>query len=382
VPGLYESGGKRTLDIAGAAVALILAVPLLAVLALAVLVVLGRPVLFRQARIGRNGVPFAVLKFRSMAAGPGEDAARLGRFGRALRASGLDELPQLINVLRGEMSLVGPRPLPLDYLARFTAAEAGRHRVRPGLAGLAQAAGRNAVPWDRRLALDCVYARRPSLWGDLLLLLRCAWLVLRGRGVHAPGHATMPRFREVGDATATPTIATTPTPALPRGAGEGVGGVEEDEARGARRPGGTQRVGGQHLAARFLPAGGDVGAEGGQRRAVLLDEGSGGGAARERLQPERPGAGEGVQHRGILDCRPPCPGGVPQHVEQRLPDAVGGRPGGGAGGGDEAPPAMGAGDDPQAAPPTRPPAPAGGPACAAAPASGPSGRAGRGGPWG
>ncbi|MCO6414754.1 sugar transferase [Siccirubricoccus sp. KC 17139] len=193
---MYRRWGKRAFDLAGAALALALAAPLLALLALAVLAVLGRPVLFRQARIGSGGVPFTLLKFRSMVAGPGEDAARLGRFGRALRASGLDELPQLLNVLRGEMSLVGPRPLPVEYLPRFTPAQAARHAVRPGLAGLAQAAGRNAVPWERRLALDAEYARGPSFGGDLALLARSLWLVLRGRGVAAPGHATMPRLGE------------------------------------------------------------------------------------------------------------------------------------------------------------------------------------------
>ena len=130
-----------------------------------------------------------------MAEGPGEDAARLSRFGRALRASGLDELPQLLNVLRGEMSLVGPRPLPPDYLALYTERQARRLRARPGLAGLAQAAGRNAVPWGRRLALDARYAAaRPTFRGDALVLLRRLGVVLRGRGASAPGHATMPAF--------------------------------------------------------------------------------------------------------------------------------------------------------------------------------------------
>lgn len=192
--GWYARRGKRACDLAGAALLLVVLAPLCAVVAGAVLLALGRPVLFRQTRAGRDGRPFRLLKFRSMRAGPGEDAARLGRFGRALRASGLDELPQLVNVLRGEMSLVGPRPLPLRYLALFTAQQAARLRVRPGLAGLAQAAGRNAVPWGRRLRLDARYAARHSLCGDLCLLLRCAALVLRGRGVTAPGHATMPPF--------------------------------------------------------------------------------------------------------------------------------------------------------------------------------------------
>ena len=140
-----------------------------------------------------------------MAQGPGADAARLGRFGRALRASALDELPQLLNVLRGEMSLVGPRPLPPGYLALYTERQARRLLARPGLAGLAQAAGRNAVPWGRRLALDARYAERaPTFLRDALVLLRCLGVVLRGHGASAPGHATMPAFGGAGRATASP----------------------------------------------------------------------------------------------------------------------------------------------------------------------------------
>ena len=192
---MYERWGKRAVDAAGAALMLVLLSPVLAVVALAVLLALGRPVLFRQVRAGRGGRPFVLLKFRSMAAGPGEDAARLGRFGRALRASALDELPQLVNVLRGEMSLVGPRPLPPDYVALYTGRQALRLRARPGLAGLAQAAGRNAVPWRRRLALDARYAGRPARFAvDAAIGLRCLGVVLRGRGTSAPGHATMPAF--------------------------------------------------------------------------------------------------------------------------------------------------------------------------------------------
>jgi lipopolysaccharide/colanic/teichoic acid biosynthesis glycosyltransferase len=191
----YDRWGKRLFDMLGAAALLVLLAPLLALAGLAVLVVLGRPVLFRQCRSGLAGRPFTLLKFRSMAAGPGPDAARLGRFGRLLRGSAVDELPQLVNVLRGEMSLVGPRPLPPEYLALFSLAQAARLRVRPGLAGLAQAAGRNALPWAPRLALDAEYALRQTLAGDLRLLARCGLLVLRRRGAAAPGHATMPAFR-------------------------------------------------------------------------------------------------------------------------------------------------------------------------------------------
>jgi len=191
---VYERFGKRALDVCGASVLLVVLSPLFAGTAVAVWWALGRPVLFRQVRAGRGGVPFVVLKFRSMAAGPGDDAARLGRFGRALRASSLDELPQLLNVLRGEMSLVGPRPLPLEYVARYSSRQAQRLRVRPGLAGLAQAAGRNAVPWAERLELDARYAERVTLRGDVAAAWRCALLALRRRGVQADGHATMPVF--------------------------------------------------------------------------------------------------------------------------------------------------------------------------------------------
>lgn len=194
-PGWYGRWGKRGVDVVGATALLVLLSPLLVLVAGAVLVALGRPVLFRQVRSGREGQPFMLLKFRSMAAGPGDDAARLGRFGRALRASTLDEAPQLLHVLRGGMSLVGPRPLPPDYLSKFTPRQAERLGVKPGLAGLAQAAGRNAVPWEQRLELDARYAAGPTLLGDAAILARCLPLVLRGRGIAAPGHATMPAFR-------------------------------------------------------------------------------------------------------------------------------------------------------------------------------------------
>jgi lipopolysaccharide/colanic/teichoic acid biosynthesis glycosyltransferase len=199
IPDWYKRGGKRLLDLIGAGGLLLLLAPVLGLVALAVRMRLGRPVLFRQERAGRGGRPFTLLKFRSMAAGPGGDAERLSRFGRLLRASALDELPQLVNVLRGEMSLVGPRPLPIEYGPRYSSAQAARLRVRPGLAGLAQAAGRNALPWEPRLALDARYAARQSLGGDLALMLRCTVLVLRGRGASAPGHATMPAFRGEAD---------------------------------------------------------------------------------------------------------------------------------------------------------------------------------------
>ncbi len=192
---MYERWGKRALDVAGAALILLLAAPLLLAAMLMVRLALGSPVLFTQPRAGRGGHSFVLVKLRSLRDGPGDDAARMTRFGRWLRASALDELPQLLNVLRGEMSLVGPRPLLPSYTHRYTPRQALRLRVRPGLAGLAQAAGRNAVPWEDRLELDARYVEQVTLRGDLLIMLRCAWLLLRRRGATAPGHATMPEFR-------------------------------------------------------------------------------------------------------------------------------------------------------------------------------------------
>ena len=194
---MYRRFGKRGFDIIAAALLIAALAPVMAAIGLVVRVALGRPVLFRQARAGQHGAAFTVLKFRSLRDGPGDDAARMTRAGRLLRAVALDELPQLINVLRGDMSLVGPRPLPLDYLRHYSPRQSLRLAVRPGLAGLAQAAGRNAVPWEARLELDARYAETPPrLSRDLLLLLRCAALAATARGASAPGHATMPALQK------------------------------------------------------------------------------------------------------------------------------------------------------------------------------------------
>jgi len=198
---MYALWGKAWLDRGVAALALVFAAPVFALLALAVLLALGRPVLFRQRRAGRHGAPFTLLKFRSMHEGEAPDAARLSRFGRWLRASGLDELPQMINILRGEMSLVGPRPLPCDYTPLLSETEARRLWVRPGLFGLAQAEGRNALPWSRRLACDAQYADRsadqkPEFVTDFRIVLACCALLLRGHGASMPGHATSPSLQE------------------------------------------------------------------------------------------------------------------------------------------------------------------------------------------
>ncbi len=192
---MYERWGKRVLDIVGAMALLVATAPLWLMVALAVRLRLGSPIVFVQLRAGRGGQPFALLKFRSMRAGPGSDAERLDGFGRLLRRSGLDELPQLFNVLRGEMSLVGPRPLPLDYLQHYSARQARMLRVRPGIAGPGVAAGRNAVPWGLRLDLAVDYATTPpTLGADLRLILGTLRVWVSGRGASAPGHATSPPF--------------------------------------------------------------------------------------------------------------------------------------------------------------------------------------------
>jgi lipopolysaccharide/colanic/teichoic acid biosynthesis glycosyltransferase len=163
-------------------------------------VALGAPVLFRQRRPGRDGRPFTLVKFRTMrdavdANGRAlEDAARLTRFGSLLRATSLDELPELWNVLRGDMSLVGPRPLLMEYLPRYTATQQRRHDVRPGITGWAQVNGRNATSWEERLAQDVWYVEHQSFALDLRILLRTVRQVVIADGVAQAGHVTMPRF--------------------------------------------------------------------------------------------------------------------------------------------------------------------------------------------
>jgi lipopolysaccharide/colanic/teichoic acid biosynthesis glycosyltransferase len=196
---MYSRFGKRALDLAAALLLLALLAPVMAAVALLVRRRLGAPVLFRQRRAGLGGRPFPLLKFRSMAEGDAPDALRLSSFGRRLRASGLDELPQLLNVLRGEMSLVGPRPLPLAYVAHYSPRQALGLRVRPGIAGPGVAAGRNALPWAERLELAAAYAERPpTLGGDLALVAGTLRIWVSGRGSAAPGHATSPPFGGAG----------------------------------------------------------------------------------------------------------------------------------------------------------------------------------------
>lgn len=191
---------KRTLDIVIAASVLLITSPLLLLLALAVRLNLGTPVLFRQQRPGLHGRPFTMVKFRTMRDAVGRDgralpdADRLTPFGKLLRSTSLDELPELWNVLRGNMSLVGPRPLLMEYLDRYTPEQARRHEVRPGVTGWAQVHGRNAVSWDERFRLDVWYVEHQSLMLDLQILVRTFTTVLRRTGVSAQGEATMSVF--------------------------------------------------------------------------------------------------------------------------------------------------------------------------------------------
>ncbi len=192
---------KRAFDVVGAAGALLLLSPVLLVVAALIRATLGSPVLFRQQRPGRHATPFQILKFRTMqeAYGPSgdrlPDAERLTRLGRFLRRTSLDELPELWNVLKGEMSLVGPRPLLMEYLPLYDDQQARRHAVRPGITGLAQVSGRNALNWEEKFDLDVWYVDNRSFVLDLKILLRTVSKVLAGDGVSQPGRATAEPFR-------------------------------------------------------------------------------------------------------------------------------------------------------------------------------------------
>jgi len=192
---------KRLFDIALVLLAVPLWLPLLGLVAALVRVWMGTPVLFRQTRPGKDTVSFELIKFRTMSEerdAEGRllpDAERLTALGRFLRRTSLDELPELWLVLRGKMSLVGPRPLLPQYLDRYTPEQARRHEVRPGLTGLAQVSGRNALDWESRLALDVEYVDRQSFWLDLRILALTLWRVVWGSGVSAPGEATVEEFK-------------------------------------------------------------------------------------------------------------------------------------------------------------------------------------------
>jgi sugar transferase EpsL len=191
---------KRTLDVVVAAVALTLLAPLLLVVSAVVKFSLGPPVFFRQVRPGLHGQRFTLVKFRTMREPLADgrelfdEEERLTRVGRFLRTTSLDELPELFNVLRGDMSLVGPRPLLVEYLDRYSPEQARRHEVRPGITGWSQVHGRNAVAWEERFRLDVEYVERQSLWFDLRILALTVRQVLRLHEVKAPGHVTAPAF--------------------------------------------------------------------------------------------------------------------------------------------------------------------------------------------
>ena len=191
---------KRIFDFSIALALLIVLAPLLAVLALAVRWKLGRPLLFAQVRPGLHGAPFKFYKFRTMTEirdAAGEllpDAARLTPFGELMRKFSLDELPQLVNVANGDMSLVGPRPLLMEYLPLYNERQARRHSVRPGITGWAQVNGRNALDWEERFELDLWYVEHRSFWLDLRIIALTAWRMLRPQGISQPGHVTMPKF--------------------------------------------------------------------------------------------------------------------------------------------------------------------------------------------
>ncbi len=197
----YRQRGKRMLDVLGAATGLVLTVPVQAAAAVAVRRRLGSPVLFRQDRPGLGGRPFSLVKLRTMRDAVDEsgrvlpDGARLTPLGRRLRAWSIDELPELWNVLRGEMSLVGPRPLLMEYLDRYTPEQARRHEVRPGITGWVQVSGRNALSWEEKFELDVWYVDHVSLGLDLMILWRTVRAVVARDGISAAGHETMPEFK-------------------------------------------------------------------------------------------------------------------------------------------------------------------------------------------
>ena len=198
-PSRFYAPTKRLLDVAAASVGLIVAAPIMVVTAAAVRQNLGSPVLFKQERPGKDEKIFTLYKFRSMRdvdleKGLVTDADRLTKFGKLLRSSSLDELPSLWNVLKGDMSLVGPRPLLVEYLALYTDEQRRRHLVRPGITGLAQASGRNGLEWEETFALDVEYVDNRSLGADARILLQTLLTVLRREGISYPGQATIHRF--------------------------------------------------------------------------------------------------------------------------------------------------------------------------------------------
>ena len=202
--GPYERFIKRPQDFLCALLAIVVLSPVMLVTALLVRIKLGSPVLFKQERPGRYGRPFTLYKFRSMlppkdgVIDPAQDAARLTPFGKKLRSTSLDELPELFNILKGDMSVVGPRPLLMRYLDRYNAHQARRHEVRPGFTGLAQVNGRNAISWDEKFDWDVKYVDRITFLGDWKIIFETVRTVLKREGISAAGEATMEEFMGSG----------------------------------------------------------------------------------------------------------------------------------------------------------------------------------------
>jgi lipopolysaccharide/colanic/teichoic acid biosynthesis glycosyltransferase len=200
--------GKRTLDLVVGLVALVVSAPVMLVIAVLIWRKEGRPVLYRPTRTGLGERPFTMYKFRTMTEERDDqgrvrqDGERLTRFGAFLRATSLDELPQLLNVVSGEMSLVGPRPLLPQYVGRYSPEQRRRHDARPGLTGWAQVNGRNALSWEERFRLDVWYVDHMSLWLDLRIIAATVLRIARRQGITHPGHASMPEF--LGDGTEAP----------------------------------------------------------------------------------------------------------------------------------------------------------------------------------
>jgi len=197
----YVFYGKRILDLALIIPGLVFLLPFLAAAAFLVRIKLGSPVLFRQMRPGMQGKPFELYKFRTMNnkcdldGNLLPDAERLTKFGRLLRATSIDELPELFNVLKGDMSLVGPRPLLMQYLDRYTPEQARRHEVKPGITGWAQINGRNALTWEEKFKLDVWYVDNQSFWLDIKIIFMTIWKILKREGINQQGQATMEEFK-------------------------------------------------------------------------------------------------------------------------------------------------------------------------------------------
>jgi sugar transferase EpsL len=207
---MYRRIGKRLLDLALTIPALLALAPVMVVIAWLVRLKLGSPMLFRHKRPGMHGRPFVLLKFRTMTDARGAngellpDHQRRDRFGQMLRRTSMDELPELINVLKGDMSLVGPRPLLLSYLDRYTPEQMRRHEMLPGITGLAQVSGRNNLSWEEKFALDVWYVDNQSVWLDFRILAMTVRTVLGGEGVSAPSYVSAPEFMGTAKAPSNP----------------------------------------------------------------------------------------------------------------------------------------------------------------------------------